>query len=330
MAVLAGGGHAERFVVHERAAIPVPATLPWEQAGAIPENVTTAHDALFTQAGLTMGERLLVHGAAGGVGTAAVLLGALAGATVVATVRDEAKRAAVEALAPGVWAIPQDGFEQHGPFDVILELVGAPEPPGRPRGARHRRAHLGHRRRGGRQGRGEPARADGQARRGSWRPRCGPARSSRRPTPRGASRRTCSRPWRTAACGSRWIAPSRWPRPPRPTSTSPPAARSGRSCSWCDHRADDALSGRGGTGHARWGRWRRRSTRPSRVAAAWSCSSATRAWARRGWRARRRTRAKQRGHGEARRPLRPRRQPRPVPAAHGGVRDRVPRPVAAA
>lgn len=130
MAVLAGGGQAERFVVHERAAIPVPASLPWEQAGAIPENVTTAHDALFTQAGLSMGERLLVHGAAGGVGTAAVLLGSLAGATVVATVRDAAKRAAVEALAPGVRAIPQDGFEQHGPFDVILELVGAPNLPG--------------------------------------------------------------------------------------------------------------------------------------------------------------------------------------------------------
>jgi putative PIG3 family NAD(P)H quinone oxidoreductase len=130
MAVLAGGGQAERFVVHERAAMPVPGTLPWEQAGAVPENVTTAHDALFTQAGLTMGERLLVHGAAGGVGTAAVLLGALAGATVVATVRDEAKRAAVEALAPGVRAVPQDGFEAHGPFDVILELVGAPNLPG--------------------------------------------------------------------------------------------------------------------------------------------------------------------------------------------------------
>ncbi|MEQ1788075.1 MAG: alcohol dehydrogenase catalytic domain-containing protein, partial [Acidimicrobiales bacterium] len=69
MAVLAGGGQAERVVVHERAAIPVPSTVPWEQAGAVPENVTTAHDALFTQAGLAMGERLLVHGAAGGVGT---------------------------------------------------------------------------------------------------------------------------------------------------------------------------------------------------------------------------------------------------------------------
>ena len=129
MAVLAGGGHAERFVVHERAAIPVPAGVPWEQAGAFPENVTTAHDALFTQAGLGMGERLLVHGAAGGVGTAAVLLGSLAGASVVATVRDEAKREGVAALAPGVDVIPPDGFVDHGPFDVVLELVGGPNLP---------------------------------------------------------------------------------------------------------------------------------------------------------------------------------------------------------
>jgi putative PIG3 family NAD(P)H quinone oxidoreductase len=130
MAVLAGAGQAERVVVHERAAMPVPDGLSWEQAGAVPENVTTAHDALFTQAGLAMGERLCVHGGAGGVGTAAVLLGSAAGATVVATVRDEAKRAGVAALAPGVQAVPQDGFAAQGPFDVILELVGAPNLPG--------------------------------------------------------------------------------------------------------------------------------------------------------------------------------------------------------
>jgi NADPH2:quinone reductase len=129
MAVLGGGGQAERVVVHERAAIPLPERVPWEQAGAAPENVTTAHDALFTQAALTMGERLLVHGAAGGVGTAAVLLGALAGAAVVATVRDETKRAGVEALHPGVRAIPPERFVEHGPFDVILELVGGPNLP---------------------------------------------------------------------------------------------------------------------------------------------------------------------------------------------------------
>lgn len=130
MAVLAGGGQAERVVVHERVAIPVPERLSWEQAGAVPENVTTAHDALFTQAGLAMGERLCVHGGAGGVGTAAIVLAQAAGASVVATVRDGAKRAGVEALAPGVQAVAPGGFEEHGPFDVILELVGAPNLPG--------------------------------------------------------------------------------------------------------------------------------------------------------------------------------------------------------
>jgi NADPH:quinone reductase len=125
MAVLAGAGQAELAVVHERAAMPIPDGMPWEQAGAFPENVTTAHDALFTQCGLSMGERVCVHGAAGGVGTAAVLLAALAGASVVATVRDDEHRAAVAALAPQVEAIAPDGFDDHGPFDVVLELVGA-------------------------------------------------------------------------------------------------------------------------------------------------------------------------------------------------------------
>lgn len=130
MAVLAGGGQAEQAVVHERAAMPIPERASWEQAGALPENVTTAHDALFTQCGLSMGQRLCVHGAAGGVGTSAVLLGALAGATVVATVRDEAKRAAVAGLADGVSVVAPEDFVDHGPFDVILELVGGPNLPG--------------------------------------------------------------------------------------------------------------------------------------------------------------------------------------------------------
>jgi NADPH:quinone reductase len=125
MAVLAGAGQAELAVVHERAAMPVPDSMSWEQAGAFPEKFTTAHDALFSQCGLSMGERVCVHGAAGGVGTAAVLLAASAGASVVATVRNEEHRAAVAALAPPVDAIEPDGFEEHGPFDVVLELVGA-------------------------------------------------------------------------------------------------------------------------------------------------------------------------------------------------------------
>jgi NADPH:quinone reductase len=124
MAVVGGGGHAERLVVHERAALPVPDGLPWDQAGGFPEAFTTAHDALFTQAGLGMGERVCVHGAAGGVGTAGVQLAVAAGATVVATVRNPDLRDAVAAF--GATAVAPDGFGAHGPFDVVLELIGGP------------------------------------------------------------------------------------------------------------------------------------------------------------------------------------------------------------
>ena len=123
MAVVGGGGQAELAIVHERAAMPVPGPLDWPMAGGLPEVFTTAHDALFTQAGLRPGEHLLVHGAAGGVGTAAVQLGRAAGARVTATVRREELRPGVEAL--GARAIDPEGFEDEGPFDVVLELVGA-------------------------------------------------------------------------------------------------------------------------------------------------------------------------------------------------------------
>ena len=128
MAVVGGGGQAELIAVHERLAMPVPEELDWEAAGGVPEVFTTAHDALFTQGNLRAGERLLVHGAAGGVGTAAIQLGQMAGARVTASVRNEASRARIAAL--GVLAIAPEGFEEAGPFDVILELVGAPNMPG--------------------------------------------------------------------------------------------------------------------------------------------------------------------------------------------------------
>jgi NADPH2:quinone reductase len=127
MAVVAGGGQAELAVVHERLAMPVPDELDWVAAGGVPEVFTTAHDALFTQAGLSVGERLLVHGAAGGVGMAAVQLGTMAGARVTATVRDEHCREQVAAL--GINALAPDEFVAAGSYDVILELVGAPNWP---------------------------------------------------------------------------------------------------------------------------------------------------------------------------------------------------------
>jgi len=127
MAIVGGGGQAELAVVHERELMPVPETLDWSAAGGLPEVFVTAHDALFTQAQLRPGEHLLVHGGAGGVGTAAIQLARAAGARVTATVRREQARAEVAAL--GAEAIAPEGFPGHGPFDVILELVGAPNMP---------------------------------------------------------------------------------------------------------------------------------------------------------------------------------------------------------
>lgn len=123
MAIVGGGAQAELCTVNERMLMAVPDNLQWAPAGGLPETFTTAHDALFTQAGLVCGERLLVHGAAGGVGTAAVQLGHAAGARVTATVRNADHRDAIAQL--GASAIAPEGFSDHGPFDVILELVGA-------------------------------------------------------------------------------------------------------------------------------------------------------------------------------------------------------------
>jgi NADPH:quinone reductase len=127
MGIVGGGGQAELAVVHERILMPVPENLDWPEAGGVPEVFTTAHDALFTQADLQPGERLLVHGAAGGVGTAAIQLARAAGARVTATVRNPDAREQVAEL--GAEVIGPEGFGEHGPFDVILELVGAPNLP---------------------------------------------------------------------------------------------------------------------------------------------------------------------------------------------------------
>ncbi|MBO9531850.1 MAG: zinc-binding dehydrogenase [Solirubrobacteraceae bacterium] len=123
MGIVGGGGQAELAVVHERQLSPVPSTLDIESAGGFPEVFTTAHDAVVSQAGLRPGERLLVHGAAGGVGTAAVQLASAMGASVVATSRHEGFDWRLEALGAEVVTRPGEhaGF---GPFDVVLELIG--------------------------------------------------------------------------------------------------------------------------------------------------------------------------------------------------------------
>ncbi|HET7128046.1 MAG TPA: zinc-binding dehydrogenase [Gaiellaceae bacterium] len=114
MALLPGGGQAELAVAHETHVLPVPDGMSWEEAGGFVEVFATAHDALFTQAELAAGERLLVNGAAGGVGVAAVQLGLAAGVQVTANARHHHEE--LRALGADT--------EVEGEYDVILELVG--------------------------------------------------------------------------------------------------------------------------------------------------------------------------------------------------------------
>jgi len=125
MAICGGGGQAERIVVPEAHLLPVPDGVDLVPAGAFAEAYSTAQDALFTQADLSEGHTVLISGAAGGVGTAAVQLAAVAGARVVATVRDPDLHDAVRALGADEVILPED-VAGHGPYDVSLELVGAP------------------------------------------------------------------------------------------------------------------------------------------------------------------------------------------------------------
>jgi NADPH2:quinone reductase len=125
MSITGGGAQAELALVHQDIVLPVPEGVPWDQAGGFPEASSTAHDALFTQAHLGAGERALISGVAGGVGTAAVQLAHAAGAYVVASVRSAARHPDVSGLGADEVVEP-DQAPEHGPYDVSLELVGAP------------------------------------------------------------------------------------------------------------------------------------------------------------------------------------------------------------
>jgi NADPH:quinone reductase-like Zn-dependent oxidoreductase len=126
--LVGGGGLADRVVVHERHVTAVPASLTDDVAAVVPEAYITAHDAVFTQCGLEMGETLLVNGANGAVGSAGVRLGLAAGAQVVANVRspDTARALAAEGALVVTPDSAADRITALGGADVVLELIGAP------------------------------------------------------------------------------------------------------------------------------------------------------------------------------------------------------------
>src|SRR5712691_2157708 len=85
--IIGGGGQAKFVTLPESHLAEIPANLDWSQAASIPEVFMTAHDALFTQCGVKMGERVLIHAAGSGVGTAAIQLVRAAGAVAYGTSR---------------------------------------------------------------------------------------------------------------------------------------------------------------------------------------------------------------------------------------------------
>jgi NADPH2:quinone reductase len=130
--LVGGGGLADRVVAAERELVHVPESLDDKGAAAVPEAFLTAFDALVLQAGLASGDTVLINGANGGVGTAAVQIARVLGATVVATVRSEALRPVVSELGAAAMGA-EEGVEfvrGRGGADVVLELVGALHIPG--------------------------------------------------------------------------------------------------------------------------------------------------------------------------------------------------------
>lgn len=84
--LLPGGGYAEYCTIHENMAMPIPETLSFEEAAAIPEVFLTAWQALDWEGAIYYGEKVLIHAGASGVGTAAIQLSKnLFDATVITT-----------------------------------------------------------------------------------------------------------------------------------------------------------------------------------------------------------------------------------------------------
>jgi NADPH:quinone reductase-like Zn-dependent oxidoreductase len=126
------GSHAEFLVLDERLAARIPENMSFEQAAAFPVASMTAYHGLVTLAGLRKGERLLIHAAAGGVGTATVQLARHLGAEVFGTAgSDEKLRVAAKAGAHHLINYRTDDFAEairrvtngYG-VDVVMDSVG--------------------------------------------------------------------------------------------------------------------------------------------------------------------------------------------------------------
>ena len=127
--LLMGGGYAEQVCVPAEMLMPLPKGWTLQEAGAMPEVFFTAYLNLFLEAGLQAGERVLIHGGASGVGTAAIQLARAARCEVFATAGTAEKIARCESLgaATAINYRERDFAEviEESSIDVVLDMVGA-------------------------------------------------------------------------------------------------------------------------------------------------------------------------------------------------------------
>jgi NADPH:quinone reductase-like Zn-dependent oxidoreductase len=123
-AIVGGGAQATHCVVPAEHLLFVPSHVAFTEAGGFPEAFITAYDALVSQADLKAGERVLISGAAGGVGVAAVQIARVLGAEVVAVTRTAEHHDELRALGASE-AVTLEQVPALNGVDVLLELVGA-------------------------------------------------------------------------------------------------------------------------------------------------------------------------------------------------------------
>lgn len=116
------GTFADQVVVPRRNVVAKPASLSFEEAACLPTAWLTAYRMLFVQGALKPGDTVLVQGAGGGVATALITLARAGGLTVLATSRDEAKRA--RALEIGAHEVFESNQRLPVLVDAVMETVG--------------------------------------------------------------------------------------------------------------------------------------------------------------------------------------------------------------
>lgn len=131
-ALVTGGGYAEYCLAATQLCLPIPGSLNFSQAAALPETFFTVWSNLFDRAQLKAGERVLIHGGSSGIGTTAIQLAKAAGAQVIVTVGSQEKRQFCTELGADLainyrqqdFVEEVEHFTQGKGVNVILDIIG--------------------------------------------------------------------------------------------------------------------------------------------------------------------------------------------------------------